>query len=82
MRKHNQVHTLDSLHKVHFQFLKKLKDFKCALWYEKYGTCKSQKETLKKLIVEVSHLIGLFNWSKKWEPVAFHMPQVFFLLVF
>ena len=38
MRKHNQIHTLGALHyKVHFRFLSKLKDFKWALWSEKYG---------------------------------------------
>jgi len=40
MRKHNQVHTLGASHyKAHFSFLRKLKDFKCALWSEKYGSC-------------------------------------------
>jgi len=35
MRKHNQIHTLGALHyKAH---LRNLKDFKCALWSEKYG---------------------------------------------
>ena len=35
MRKHNQVHTLGASHyKVHFRFLKKEKDFECALWSE------------------------------------------------
>ena len=39
MRKHNQIHTLCALHyKVHFRFLRKLKDCKCALWYEKCGS--------------------------------------------
>jgi len=39
MRKHNQIHTLGALHyKAHFRFLSKLKDFKCTLWSEKYGT--------------------------------------------
>jgi len=38
MRKHNQVHTLGAPHyKAHFRFLRKFKDFKCALWSEKYG---------------------------------------------
>jgi len=33
MRKHNQIHTLGAPHyKAHFQFLRKLKDFKCTLW--------------------------------------------------
>jgi len=32
MRKHDQIHTLGTPHKAHFQFLKKLKDFKCSLW--------------------------------------------------
>jgi len=37
MRKHNQIHTLGTPHyKVHFGFVRKLKDFKCALWSEKY----------------------------------------------
>ena len=31
----------------------------------------------KTLIAEVSRLIGLFNGSKRWEPVAIHMLQVF-----
>jgi len=40
MRKHNQIHTLGAPRfKTHFQFLRKLKDFKCALWFEQYGTC-------------------------------------------
>jgi len=34
---HKQIHTLGAPHKVHFQFLRKLKDFKCTLWYEKYS---------------------------------------------
>jgi len=39
MRKHNQIDTLGTPHyKSHFRFLRKLKDFKCALWSEKYGT--------------------------------------------
>ena len=39
MREH-QVHTLGAPHyKAHFQFLRKLKDFKCALWSEKYSSC-------------------------------------------
>jgi len=39
MRKHNHIHTLGALHyKAHFQFLSKLKGFKCALWSEKYVT--------------------------------------------
>jgi len=39
MRKH-QFHTLGALHyKAHFRFLRKLKNFKCALWSEKYGSC-------------------------------------------
>ena len=38
MRKHNQIHTLGApLYKAHFRFLRKLKDFKCTLWSEKYG---------------------------------------------
>jgi len=39
MRKHNHIHTLGTLHyNAHFRFLSKLKDFKCALWSEKYVT--------------------------------------------
>jgi len=39
MRKHNQIHTLSAPHyKAYFRFLSKLKDFKCALWSEKYGS--------------------------------------------
>jgi len=39
MRKHNQIHTLGTPHyKAHFRFLRKLKDFKYALWFEKYGS--------------------------------------------
>jgi len=39
MRKHNQIHTLGALHyEAHFRFLSQLKDFKCALWSEKYDT--------------------------------------------
>jgi len=38
MRKQNQVHSLGApRYKVHFRFLRKWKDFKCALWSEKYG---------------------------------------------
>jgi len=38
MKKHNQIQTLGTLYyKAHFRFLSKLKDFKCALWSEKYG---------------------------------------------
>jgi len=37
MRKHNQIHTLSApRYEAHFRFLSKLKDFKCALWSEKY----------------------------------------------
>jgi len=33
---HNQTHTFSAPHyKTHFQFLRKLKDFYCALWSEK-----------------------------------------------
>jgi len=40
MRKHNQIHTLLAPHyKAHFRFLRKLKDFKCALWYETNSSC-------------------------------------------
>ena len=35
----------------------------------------------KTLIAEVSCLIGLFNYSKKWEPVEIHMQQVFLPLL-
>ena len=36
MRKHNQIHTLSAPHyKAYFQFLRKLKEFKCVLWSEK-----------------------------------------------
>jgi len=39
MRKHKQIHTLDTPHyKVHFVPLRKLEDFKCALWSKNYGT--------------------------------------------
>jgi len=42
MRKHNQIHTLGApYYKVHFRFLRKLTDFKCALWSEKYSTSPS-----------------------------------------
>jgi len=35
MRKQDQIHISDALHsKEHFRFLRKLKDFKCALWSE------------------------------------------------
>jgi len=38
MTKYNQTHTLGAPHyKAHFRFLRKLKDFKCALRSEKYG---------------------------------------------
>jgi len=37
MRKHNRIHILGAPHyKARFRFLRKLKDFKCALWSEKY----------------------------------------------
>jgi len=36
----------------------------------------------KTQISEVSHQIGLFNYSKNWEPVAIHMLQVLLPLVF
>jgi len=35
----------------------------------------------KTLIAEVSRLLGLFNSSKRWEPVANHMLQVFLPLL-
>jgi len=39
VRKHNKIHILGAPHyKAHFRFLRKLKDFKCALWSEKYST--------------------------------------------
>ena len=38
MRKHNQIHTLGAPHyRTHFRLLRKLNDFKCTLWSEKYG---------------------------------------------
>jgi len=38
MRKHKRIHTLGAPHdKAHFRFLRKSKDFKCALWSEKSG---------------------------------------------
>jgi len=38
MRKHNQIYALGAPHyEAHFRFLRKFKDFKCALWSEKYG---------------------------------------------
>ena len=37
--KRNLIHTLDALdYKAHVSFLRKIKDYKCALWSEKYGT--------------------------------------------
>ena len=37
MRKHNQIHTLGAPHfKAHFRFLRKVKDFTCAVWSKKY----------------------------------------------
>jgi len=40
MIKYNQIHTLGTPHyKPHFQFLRKLQDFKCVLWSEKYSNC-------------------------------------------
>jgi len=40
MRNYNQIYTSDTSHyKAHFRFLRKLKDFKCASWSEKYGSC-------------------------------------------
>jgi len=34
----NQIHALgEPYYKAHIRFLRKLKDFKCALWSEKYG---------------------------------------------
>ena len=35
----------------------------------------------KTLTAEVSRLAGLFNGSKRWEPVAIHMIQVFLSLL-
>jgi len=32
----------------------------------------------KTLIAKVSHLIRLFNGSKRWEPVAIHMLKYFY----
>jgi len=44
MRKHNQIHTLGAPnYKAHFRFLRKVKDFKCALWSEKNGTLMKNK---------------------------------------
>jgi len=38
MRKHERIHTLGApQYKAHFWFLRKSKDFKCALWSEKCG---------------------------------------------
>ena len=38
MRKHDQILTLGTAHyKAHFRFLRKSKDFKSALWSERYG---------------------------------------------
>jgi len=39
MRKHRQIRIAGAPHyKAHFRFLRKLTDFKCALWSEKYGS--------------------------------------------
>jgi len=38
VRKNNQIHALDAPHyKAHIRFLRKLMDFKWALWSSKYG---------------------------------------------
>jgi len=40
MRKHNQIHTLGAPHyKEHLRFLRKLRNFKCALWSQKHVRC-------------------------------------------
>ena len=50
------IHTLGAPHfKAHCRFLRKLKDFKCALWSEKYG------KYLRKLSTDVNVLIVLFS---------------------
>jgi len=44
------IHTLGAPHfKEHCRFLRKLKDFKCALWSEKYGKCSAELKTDYKL---------------------------------
>ena len=41
MTKHNLIHTLDAPdYKAHIPFLRKLKDYKCTLWSEKYSISK------------------------------------------
>ena len=39
MTKRNLIYTLDARdYKAHVPLLRKLKDYKCTLWFEKYGT--------------------------------------------
>jgi len=49
VRKHNQIHTLGApCYEAHFRFLRKLEDFKCALWSEKCGTNQSSQKNWEK----------------------------------
>jgi len=63
MRKHNQVHTLGAPHyKEDFRFPRKLNNFKCALWSEKYGSCPDL----------FAHNDLLTAHAKTYEPMLHH----------
>jgi len=58
--------------------------WKIVTWKKKlYANPKRQGKAGKTPTAEMSHLIGLFDYSKKWEPVAIHihMLQVFLPLL-
>jgi len=68
MRKNNQIHTLGAPHyKAHFRYLRKLKDFKCTLWSEKYGNLIAFTKKLSALIkmnklhAQVVHIAKYMN---------------------
>jgi len=74
MRKQDQTHILGALHyKAHFQFLRKLKDLKCTLCSEKYGTTiyKMQK------IIQLKDIYNLEVSKFMYKYTISHLPATF-----
>ena len=72
MRKHNEIRTLGApRYKMHFPFLKKLWDFKSALWSEKYG---KHKNFTRFAIFLISMLNNIFQFQRhcKNHPSSYH----------
>jgi len=64
MRTHSQIHTLGAVqYKTHGQFLRKLKNFKWALWSEKYGSIYfvTLKHSKNKTMCNAAHNSGVLH---------------------